>query len=329
MGLFGSPELPRHGKMTTDINVLIMNEAMAMVMRSIMEPYLPEYAWSLQSMSVDGYDGQGWKYVQGTSYVKSLARDKVSYDASLHTHMTWDTGAEGHLELNATQIKGMCNIVSPYVSTWWPNHLHRLVHTAGTGVRKKRKWRITDDKYSSLPACLVDLNLLRLDYSGVLKMNPLFHQVKQAKLSDRKKGTIGVKEVRNIPQKLSDVDYVHLNYHRYGPTVCFSYKGPDKMKEKLAKAVSTELKSGLHFPKKLINNLAYEEEQPKKPKSKIQKKKMREAEARFAEQALRADIAQAGTGDTKNRKRIALQMKGRILEEEGRLHLNRKGLART
>ena len=316
------------GKAYIDPGTLIVNEAMAMLMQPIVTPFLPSHSWYLASMDMEkGVMGDGWKYVPGTQRVENLARKLADYDTSKHSLLLWDMGVDGDLVLTNQQVKMIINMVTPYASPWWSHHLHRQFTALGQGVRKKSKWTITEDKYSSLPSLLADMLFLRLDNSDTLIKHPLLQQMRQAQRSD-KKGKMGVVNIPNVPKKTKDSG-AHTEYHRWGWTVCLLYKGPEKLKDKLVKAVSLELKSAMHFDKKLVGDRGISQKEPSKKLTAKEKKELKQAEAKFAEQALRVDIATAGTKSTKNRRRTDLQKTGRSLEEQGLLHLDKTFSART
>ena len=315
-------EFPRFGLMNKDLDVLLMKEAMAMVLHPLVRPFLPEHSWYLQAMQED-QTNMAWKFTPGTERVEYMAKQGVPYETANHMFMFWDLGAEGHLTLQPIQINAIENIISPYCSNWWAVSLNKIKAQSILGYKKSGKWRITEDKYTTFPSLLIDLLLLKLDYSDTLKLNPVFRSLREGKLSDRKKKNEGIFHVKGIPQKLSDLDYAHVDSHRYGPTICFALKGPEKLGEKLGKAVSTELKSTLHFHKKLVGRTGYKEEKPGKPRNRQEREARNEAHKLFLEQALRVDIARAGTGKTRNSRRLKLQEQGRILEKHGLLHLKK------
>eukprot|EP00977_Amphora_coffeiformis_P029794 scaffold42800_cov160-Amphora_coffeaeformis.AAC.1 len=272
-----------------------------------------------------GVLGDAWKHVPGTQQVEALARN-VDYDTRGHSMLLWDLSEDGELKLGNLQTKIICNVIRPYISKWWMDQLSRFMNThAAQGIKRLRKWTLSEDKYSSLPALLIDIEFMTLDYSDSLKKNPMYRQIHEAKRSDKKK-KVGVVHVSNIPKTLADSE-VDGDYHRRGATICFAYKGPEKMKEKLCRAVALELKSTLHFNKKIVDMKGFLEKKPTGKLTPAEKKKQKEAEAKFAEQELRVNIALAGNKRTKNRKRIALQDEGRRLEREGRLHLDKTGAA--
>lgn len=325
-GVSGHPILPAKSHVAyTDARALILNETMAMLMHPIVKPFLPSHSWFLNSMNLKtGILGDGWKFVPGTQRVEVIARKTVEYDTRRHSILLWDLGVDGEVVIDVLQMKMIGNMATPYASPWWLHDLNRIFNLHGRGAKKKKKWTVTDDKYSSLPSLLVDMLLMRLDYSDTLKSNPLYRQIREAQRSDRKKQKIGVVDVKNVPKTLDKSD-AHADYHRYGTTVCFMYKGPQKLKDKLTKAVSLELKSSLQYDKKLIDNRSFQEKKPSRKMTAQEKKELKQAEEKFAEQSLRVDVAIAGTGRTRNSKRVALQEIGRELKHEGRLDLDKTG----
>ena len=316
----------KSAKVNADAKALIVKEAMAMLMRPVLEPYLPPHSWFLESTDVEkGVLGDAWKHIPGTERVEALARN-VEYDSDGHSFLLWDMGATG-LFIGNLQLKSILNHTRPYVSNWWSDQMARFMNTHGQGIKRLRKWTLTEDKYSSLPSLLIEIEFMRLDYSDTLKKNPLYRQIDEARKNDRKKVKVGVVNVRNVPKTLEKSE-AHADYHRRGPTICFAYQGPQKLKEKLARAVALELKSSMQFDRKLVDTIGFSEKKPKARMTAAEKKRQKEVDAKYAEQELRVNIALAGSKGTKNRKRTALQEEGRRLQEEGRLHLDKTGNAR-
>jgi len=293
------------GKVNADVQALIVKEAMAMLMRPVLEPYLPPHSWYLESTDAEkGVLGDRWKYLTGTQQVEAIARS-VDYNTDHHSMLLWDMGGDGKLQIGDVQLKGILNITRPYVSNWWSDQVSRFYNTHAHGIKRLKKWVLTEDKYSSLPSLLTEIQFMRLDFSETLLKNPLYRQIHDA----RKMGAI---EARNLPTTLDQSD-AHADYHRRGATICFAYNGPTKAKEKLISAVALELKSTLHFDKKIVNATGFTEKKPVGLMTAAKKKRRAQADAKFAEQEKRAKIALGGSKRLNNSKRAALQEEGRRL----------------
>ena len=291
----------------TDCKNLIVSEAMAMLMRPIIVNFLPPHAWSLNH-----HVGN----VPGIQEVESLVRKSVDYDIRKYTCMFFDLRVDGHVALKPGHIKIIGNMVGPYVPDWWVQTLNKLYncHKENT-IKRLAKWIVTNDQCSSLPALLVDISLLRLDYSGLLRKHPLWAQIQQLIKSDKKKKRMGVIKPRNLPKNIDES--AHLDYHRLGPVVLVTFKGPEKLKEKMRNVVALELKSGLQYDKKFINNEAFSEIQPRKAKTKAEKLERAKSEAAYEKQEKLFEIAAAGTKPTRNRARKRLQAEGRLRASQG------------
>jgi len=270
--------------------MLIISEAMAMYMHPVLEPYLPSHAWCLMKDPM---------YVPGLKAVESIGRN-VEYDTGRHSFMFWDLGVDGHITIESHHIKIINNMVQPYVSHWWVDTLCQLYNLN----EKNGKWIVTDDEYSALPSLIVDIILLRLDHSEVLKKHPLWVKIQQLISSD-KKGKVGVVRPVRFPKSIEG--YAHLDYHRLGPVILVSFKGPAELQELVQHAVALELKSTLRFDRKLVNHSAFSVKNPKRPKTKLDAQEMAEYEAKFAELKEIYDITAAGTKKTRNRARTRLQ----------------------
>lgn len=291
------PDIVKSKKANTNVCNLILKEAMAMVMNPIVSPFLPKHSWYMTCTNKDK-PKEEWLLPPNdcTARVEALARQEVDKDIfDKSTLFIWDlTAATGSLELNALQIKAIVNIATPYVAPWWPTYLFQLLNIHGQGPKKKRKWQLTEDTYSSLPSLLVDLLLMKLDVSEQLRRNPAFAKNKQARLSDRKKQKLGVTKAEGVPASLEKLDYVHVEYIRWGPTICVVYAGPEKLGEKLCKAVALELKSMLQFDRKLVDSLSFSQKKVARLTRK-QREELKKAEKDYAKQEERVEIANLGT----------------------------------
>lgn len=289
--------------------LLIVNEAMALWMRPLVAPYLPPYAWSLMA-DPPAELKKGFK-----TKLEMIGRTTVDYDTGRHHFLYWDlTEEDGHVALETDQLKRIVNMSQPYVSHFYCETLFKLFKCHSQKKKKRSKlWVVTKDETSSLPALLIDMLLLHLDYSKTLTLNPLWSEMKNCLASDRKKQRIGVIKTSKIPMKLDGS--AHMDYHRLGPIVLLAYHGPAKLQEKIQRAISLELKSALRFDKRIVNNTAFSEQKPKKKLTKRDKQELAELEAAFEEQQKAFDIAAAGTKPTRNPCRLKLQ-------EEGRRNLN-------
>jgi hypothetical protein len=268
--------------------MLILHETMAMVMRPVLEPYLPSHAWCLDEHFVPT------AFLQ--DQVELVARKTFDHDSSQHSFLFWNLTANeknyNHMALSALQLRMIVNMVHPYVPGWWTETLFKLFHIHARGPTKKLKtWLLTEDEISSLPAILTDIFLLRLDFSETLEKHPLWRHMQQLTASDRKKqkGGILADSERNLPKKYRDSN-AHLDCVRVGPAVMVAYKGPNELQEKVCKAVSMELKSGLLFDKKFIDNQAFV---MKKGRVKNKPEKA-EAEAVYVKQKKIFDIQEEG-----------------------------------
>jgi hypothetical protein len=235
---FKSPNQP-----FTDCRTLIVNEAMAMLMRPVVAPFLPPHAWCL-SNNVD--------QVPGITEVEWLGRNTVDYDTRKCAFMFWDLRVDGHVIFEPEHIKIISNMVASYTSHWWVTTLHKLYNVN----RRGKKWSITSDQCSSLPALLVDTLLLRLDHSELLKKHPLRAHVQQSLASDKKQ-KVGIVKPMNFPKTVDES--TQLDYHRLGPAILVTFKGSTGLQEKIRRQVSLALKSDLRFDKKFIDNKAFSE----------------------------------------------------------------------
>ena len=149
----------------------------------------------------------------------------------------------------------------------------------------------------------------------MLKKHPLWAHMQQLLSSDRKKQKVGIVKPRNLPKTIDKS--AELHYHRLGPAILVTFKGPTELREKMRRTVSLELKSGLQFDRRFIENKAFFEIEPKTPKKKANELKMAEYEAAYAKDKKMFEIAAAGTKETRNRARIRLQAEGRSRANEG------------
>ena len=118
---FKSPNKP-----FTDCRTLILNEAMAMLMRPVVAPFLPPHAWCLNNAG----------HVPGIQAVECLGRNSVDYDTGGYAFMFWDLREDGNVTFEPEHIKIINNMVGPYVSHWWVTTLHKLYNLN----REGKKW---------------------------------------------------------------------------------------------------------------------------------------------------------------------------------------------
>ena len=299
-------DVSKFGKKSTDsCKLLILHETMAMLMRPLITPHLPPHAWCLSNDT---------KYIPESfkQKIESMARNSGDTKQQ-HWFLFWDLGVDdGHVALTQQHMKIINNMAYPYAPHWWVETLFKLFNFHARGPSKKRRqWIVTDgDDYSSLPALLVDMLLLRVDHSENLKRHPLWSQMKQLLASDKKKQKLGIVKPRNLPHNIKDS--AHMEYHRLGPLLLVTYRGPEGLREKVRKAVDLELKSGLMFDKRLVDNRAFSLVEPKRRND----KEMAKYEAAYTEHKKIFDIAAAGTKKTRNRARLRLQEEGRLSQKE-------------
>lgn len=105
---------------------LIIREMMAMYAKSLIAPYLPPHAWSLNYTP-----GK----VPGIKEVEALGRN-VDYDTGRFFFMFWDLVVDGEVIFQENHIKIIANMMTPYVPTWWVNSLFAIY-----SLNKKKRER--------------------------------------------------------------------------------------------------------------------------------------------------------------------------------------------
>ena len=206
--------------------LMIVHELMAMTMRPVLAPYLPPHAWCLQDDT---------RNVSPVDNVQSIA-SSVDYDTSCHEYLIWDlrdNKDDRALVLESVQFKSMLNVVRPYVSSWWPELLNSIFNLHGNGSKKSRKWNLSNDSCSSLPAVLTDLLFLRLD---VLIAD------REPKLRDQLRSRL-----KKLESNVNPDEERVTEYHRVGPVVLVTFHGPESLREKQFRFISFQLKSSFHF----------------------------------------------------------------------------------
>lgn len=271
---------PQGGKGFHSCKTLILREAMAMVVRPFVQPYLPSYAWALQEADTTSNDttkttklevvAPKSHCIQANAIAKQVLEERYQNPT---TKLYCDLAALGSLTMTELQIRIICNILEPYVSNWWIVKLRVLILKnqphLGLSNQRKKIYTVSKDPYSSLTPLLVDILLLALEHSQSLNKHKLWHQLKLGDRSKQKSLTNPKEDLTNSQLKEEDED-VWLQYVRYGSGILLLYNGPKELAEKLQRAVSQDLKSSLGYDKRFVEDAVWYIVQTKKMKKKQQ-----------------------------------------------------------
>lgn len=295
---------------------LIIEELMDMVIRAHIEPYLPPHALCLQENTGSTILSQNLM-----DPVLDLAKNDPMFVNP--EFLTWNLlGDEGFVSLNELQLHLMTNLMEPYMNRWPVDLLYQLRNKhKRKGKKSMDMWDLfwyelpDSERYqhaqkfyigsyysiTNLPATLLDLVLLTLDYSSVTKDHPLWAKNQQHVSSDKKKQRSGTVKAR-IPKSLHDC--CRVGYYRIGPCIVVPYEGPQELGEMIANEVSQHLKSSAHFDRKLVTNAqshipSSSSHRKKKKKSKEQRDQFKVWEELFRQHQEECERAKTANKQTR------------------------------